>query len=78
MTTFDKVKGIIIAALGCEDEDVTPETNLVDDLGADSLDIVEIAMVIEEEFGLELSDEEVQQLKTINSVIQYVDNHDPL
>lgn len=74
MTTFDKVKEIIIEALGCEDEEVTPEANLVNDLGADSLDIVEIAMVIEEEFGLEISDEEAQRLKTINNVVQYVEN----
>lgn len=75
MTTFDRVKGIIIEALGCEDEDVTPEANLVNDLGADSLDVTEIALAIEEEFGLEISDEEAERLKTINNLVQYVDNH---
>ena len=75
MTTFDRVKGIIIETLGCEDEDVTPEANLVNDLGADSLDVTEIALAIEEEFGLEISDEEAERLKTINNLVQYVDNH---
>ena len=75
MTTFDRVKGIIIETLGCEEEDVTLETNLFDDLGADSIDVIEIALVIEEEFGLEISNEEAERLKTISSVIQYLDSH---
>lgn len=75
LTTFDKVKGIIIEALGCEDEDVISDASLVDDLGADSLDIVEIAMVLEEEFGLEIPDEAAGRLKTVNNIVQYVDNY---
>lgn len=73
--TFDKVKTIIIEALGCEDEDVISNASLVNDLGADSLDIVEIAMVLEEEFGLEIPDEEAGRLKTVNNIVQYIDNY---
>ena len=75
MTTFDRVKGIIIETLGCEEDDVTLEANLFDDLGADSIDVIEITTVIEEEFNLELSTEEAERLTTINSVIKYVDDH---
>lgn len=75
MNTFDKVKNIIIETLGCNDEAVTLEANLFDDLGADSIDIIEIAVVIEEEFDLEISNEEAERLTTINSVIQYVESH---
>jgi len=75
LNTFDKVKVIIIETLGCEEEAVTLEANLFDDLGADSLDMIEMAVVIEQEFGLEMSNEEVERLKTINSVVKYVDSH---
>ena len=75
MTTFDRVKGIIIETLGCEEEDVTLDANLFDDLGADSIDVIEIAIVIEEEFGLEISTEEAERLRTISNVIKYVDSH---
>jgi len=75
LNTFDKVKGIIIETLGCEEEAITLDANLFDDLGADSIDIIEMAVVIEEEFGLEMSNEEVNRLQTINNVIQYVDSH---
>ena len=75
MNTFDRVKGIIIDKLGCEEDDVTLEANLFDDLGADSIDIIEIAIVIEEEFALEILTEEAERLRTINNVIKYVDSH---
>ena len=63
LTTFDRVKGIIIETLGCEEEDVTLEANLFDDLGADSIDVIQIAVVIGEEFGLEISPEKQNDLK---------------
>lgn len=75
LNTFDKVKEIIIETLGCEEEAITLDANLVEDLGADSIDIIEMAVVIEEEFGLAMSNEEVDRLKTINSLIEYVDSH---
>jgi len=76
LNTFDRVKMIIKETLGCEEEDITLETNLFDDLGADSLDIIEMAVVIEEEFGLEMTNEEVNRLQTINSVVEYVERHE--
>ena len=72
MTTFERVKGIIVETLGCAEEDVTLEANLVDDLGADSIDVIEIGILIEEEFGIEISNEQAEQLQTMNSVVQYV------
>jgi len=75
LTTFDRVKGIIIGTLGCDEEDVTLDTNLFDDLGADSIDVIEIGILIEEEFGVEISNEEAEHLQTINSVIQYLKSH---
>ncbi|MBC8015087.1 MAG: acyl carrier protein [Sporomusaceae bacterium] len=75
MTTFERVKGIIVETLGCAEEEVTLEANLFDDLGADSIDAIEIGVLIEEEFGIEISNEQAERLKTINSVIQYVKSH---
>ena len=75
LITFERVKEIIIQTLGCEEEDVTPEANLFDDLGADSIDVIEIGILIEEEFGVEIPNEEAERLQTINSVIQYIKNH---
>ena len=72
MTTFERVKGIIVETLGCAEEDVTLEANLVDDLGADSIDVIEIGILIEEEFGIEISNEQAERLQTMNSVVQYV------
>lgn len=73
MNTFDRVKGIIIETLGCDEESVTHEANLFEDLGADSIDVIEIAVIIEEEFGLQISNEEAERLKTIKNLVQYVD-----
>ncbi len=75
MTTFERVKEIITVALGCEEKDITLEAKLVDDLGADSLEVVEITMAIEEEFGLEIPDDQVKHIKRVNDVIEYVENH---
>lgn len=75
LNTFDRVKEIIMVTLGCEEDAVTPDANLFEDLGADSIDMIEMAVVIEEEFGLTISNEEVERLTTISNVIQYVDNH---
>lgn len=72
MTTFDRVKGIIIETLGCAEEDVTLEANMFDDLGADSIDVIEIGILIEEEFGIEIPNEGAERLQTIGSIIQYV------
>ncbi len=67
-----KVKEITSEQLGVDESQITPEANFVDDLGADSLDTVELVMALEEEFDLEISDEEAEKLTTVNRVISYV------
>jgi acyl carrier protein len=70
-----KVKDIIINELGVEAEKVTPEAKFVDDLGADSLDTVELVMAFEEEFGMEIPDEDAEKLQTVGDAISYIQNH---
>jgi len=69
---FDKVKEIIVDQLGVEEEEVTPEASFIDDLGADSLDIVELIMALEEEFGLEIPDDEAEKISTVNDAVEYI------
>ena len=71
----DRVKKIIISQLNVSEEQVTPEANFIDDLGADSLDQVELVMALEEEFGPEIPEEEAEKLQTVGSVIEYVENN---
>ena len=68
----EKVKKIIVEQLGVAEEDVTPEASFVNDLGADSLDTVELVMAFEEEFGLEIPDEDAEKILTVKNVIDYV------
>ena len=72
-----KVKEIIINELGVEQEKVTPEARFVDDLGADSLDTVELVMAFEEEFGMEIPDEDAEKLQTVGDAISYIQNNNP-
>ncbi len=69
---FEKVKEVIVEQLGVEDEAVTAETSFVDDLGADSLDIVELIMALEEEFDLQIPDSEAEKIATVGDVIEYI------
>jgi len=69
---FDKVKEIIVDQLGVEEDEVTLESSFIEDLGADSLDIVELIMALEEEFGLEIPDDEAEKLSTVNDAIEYI------
>ncbi len=69
---FEKVKEIIIEQLEVRENQVIPEAKFVDDLGADSLDIVEMVMALEEKFGLEISDEDAEKLITIKDVVDYI------
>ncbi|BDG60611.1 acyl carrier protein [Caldinitratiruptor microaerophilus] len=69
---FKKVKAIIVDQLGVEESEVTPEAHFIDDLGADSLDIVELIMALEEEFGLEIPDEEAEKIATVNDAVEYI------
>lgn len=69
---FDKVKEIIVDQLGADEEEVTMEASFIDDLGADSLDIVELIMALEEEFGLEIPDDEAEKIATVSDAVEYI------
>jgi acyl carrier protein len=71
--TFDKIKEIIVDQLGVEEEAVTMETHLMKDLEADSLDAVEIIMAIEEEFDIEVPDEEAEKFQVVGDIVKYVE-----
>ena len=71
----DRVKKIIVEQLGVEEDLVTPEASFVDDLGADSLDTVELVMALEEEFGIEIPDEDAEKITTVQQAIDYVKSH---
>ncbi|HHW02905.1 MAG TPA: acyl carrier protein [Thermoanaerobacterales bacterium] len=75
MEILDKVKRIIAEQLGIDEDEVVPEASFIDDLGADSLDIVELIMAFEEEFDLEIPDEDAEKIKTVQNVIDYIKNH---
>lgn len=69
---FDKVKGIIVEQLGVAESSVTLEASFIDDLGADSLDIVELIMALEEEFDMEIPDNDAEKIVTVNDVVEYI------
>lgn len=75
MGTKEKVKSIIVEQLGVDDDEVTLDASFTDDLGADSLDIVELVMALEEEFGLEIPDEEAENISTVRQAVEYIDQH---
>jgi acyl carrier protein len=73
MSTLDKVKEVIIDKLGVEEDKIVSEASFVDDLGADSLDTVELIMQLEEEFGIEIPDEDAEKMTTVKSVVDYIE-----
>lgn len=73
--TYEKLKKIIVEQLGVDEGDVKPEASFVDDLNADSLDLVELIMSLEEEFGMEISDEEAERIKTVGDAAEYIEEH---
>tara|TARA_B100000965_G_scaffold398099_1_gene415668 strand:- start:735 stop:965 length:231 start_codon:yes stop_codon:yes gene_type:complete len=75
MSTFDKVKDIIIDKLGVEEEKISTEASFVDDLGADSLDTVELIMQLEEEFGIEIPDDDAEKITTVQAAVDYLDSN---
>lgn len=72
---FDKVKEIIVDKLGVDEGAVKTEASFIEDLGADSLDIVDLVMALEEEFGIDIPDEEAQNIKTVGDAVNYIKNH---
>ena len=75
MSIEERVKKIIVEQLGVKEEDVKPEASFVEDLGSDSLDTVELVMALEEEFDIEIPDEEAEKITTVQSAIDYVQNN---
>ena len=75
MSIEERVKKIIVEQLGVKEEDVKPEASFVEDLGADSLDTVELVMALEEEFDIEIPDVEAEKITTVQSAIDYVQNN---
>ncbi len=73
--TADRVKKIVVEHLGVEVEKVTEDASFIDDLGADSLDIVELVMAFEEEFGVEIPDDAAEKITTVKDAITYIDEH---
>jgi len=72
---FEKVKEIVVEQLGVEESEVTMEASFIDDLGADSLDIVELIMALEEEFDLEIPDKEAEKIATVGDAVEYIKAH---
>jgi acyl carrier protein len=73
MESVDRIKKIIVDQLGVDESKITENSSFLDDLGADSLDIVELIMVFEEEFNLEIPDKDAEKMKTVGDVIKYLD-----
>lgn len=74
MNTFDKVKAIVVEQLGVDEAEVTIDSTFIDDLGADSLDIVELIMAFEEEFNVEIPDDVAEKIKTVKDTVEYIDS----
>ncbi len=72
-----KVKEIICEQLGVGEDEVTPDASFIEDLGADSLDIVEWVMALEEEYDMEITDEEAEKIRTVQDVVNYIESHKP-
>lgn len=71
---FEKVKETLCEQLDVEEDKVTPEASIIDDLGADSLDVVDLIMSLEEEFEIEIPDEDVEHMKTVGDIVKYVES----
>jgi acyl carrier protein len=74
-TTFDRLKKLIVEQLGVDEEEVTPTASFVEDLNADSLDLVELIMSLEEEFGMEISDEDAEKIQKVSDAVDFIEEH---
>lgn len=72
---FDQVRDVIVETISCDWDDVTMDASLTDDLGADSLDAVELNMAFEDAFGIEIPDEEMANIKTVGDVVRYIEDN---
>lgn len=75
VSTFDRLKKIVVDQLGVDEAEVVPSASFQDDLNADSLDLVELIMSLEEEFGVEIPDDDAEKIKTVNEAVEYIDDH---
>ena len=71
---FDKLKELVVDQLGVEEGEVTMEASMQDDLGADSLDLVDLVMSVEEEFGVKVADEDLENIKTVGDIVNYIED----
>jgi len=74
-STYDRLKQIVAEQLGVDESEVTPQASFVDDLNADSLDLVELIMSLEEEFGMEIPDEDAERIRTVQEAVDFVEEH---
>ena len=72
---YERLKKLVVEQLGVDEADVKPEASFVDDLNADSLDLVELIMSLEEEFGMEISDEDAEKIKSVGDAQEYIEEH---
>lgn len=75
MATYEKIKGLISEQLGIDENDITIESSFIEDLGADSLDIVELVMALEEEFDIVIPDEDAEKIRTVGEAVKYIQEH---
>ena len=74
-TTYERLKKIVVEQLGVDEDEVKPEASFVDDLNADSLDLVELIMELEDQFGIKISDEDAERIRTVQDAVDYIDEH---
>ena len=74
-TIYDRLKKLIVEQLGVDEDEVTPQASFVEDLNADSLDLVELIMSLEEEFGMEIPDEDAEKIQKVSDAVEYIEEH---